>query len=239
MLVVIGIISILIAMLMPALNKARRQARLVQCLSNLRQVGIAMFSYQNNNKGWYPVHDNWGNLMGKKARDLRYDGAGFTGFAGEPGIVAERPLNIYLGTPEVLRCPEDIGDTLQPDVENCYDAYGTSYLVQWQYNVFAVGYVTATAPRRPMRAGKGGDMATKLVLGDWNWHVNRPLTIGRTVWHQTGPVRERKFSMLFADGHAEFFHFPQVYEQPPINASYDYDENTGAGVAPNPTRGFW
>jgi prepilin-type N-terminal cleavage/methylation domain-containing protein/prepilin-type processing-associated H-X9-DG protein len=54
LLVVIGIIAVLISVLLPALNKARRQAQIVQCLSNLRICGQAMTMYVNANKGWYP-----------------------------------------------------------------------------------------------------------------------------------------------------------------------------------------
>ncbi|MGC9261226.1 MAG: type II secretion system protein [Phycisphaerae bacterium] len=55
LLVVISIIAILIALLLPALAKARILAVQIQCASNMRQVGIALHEYANEFRGQYPM----------------------------------------------------------------------------------------------------------------------------------------------------------------------------------------
>jgi len=54
LLVVIGIISVLIGILLPALNKARESARQSKCLNNMRQIAVATISFAGENKGWMP-----------------------------------------------------------------------------------------------------------------------------------------------------------------------------------------
>lgn len=59
LLVVIGIIAVLISILLPSLAKAQRQATKAACMSNLKQVFIAMQIYAADNKAWlYPVGPN-------------------------------------------------------------------------------------------------------------------------------------------------------------------------------------
>ena len=56
LLVVIAIIAILLGILLPIISKAREHAVRVQCSSNLRQWGIALVAYANNNRGAFPYN---------------------------------------------------------------------------------------------------------------------------------------------------------------------------------------
>src|SRR3569623_1380995 len=54
LLVVIGIIALLISILLPALGKAQKAAKTVQCLANLRSIGLMVNLYASQNKGYIP-----------------------------------------------------------------------------------------------------------------------------------------------------------------------------------------
>ncbi len=55
LLVVIAIIAILAGMLLPALSKAKESGRRIACINNLRQLGMSMIMYVDDNQGRYPV----------------------------------------------------------------------------------------------------------------------------------------------------------------------------------------
>src|ERR1051325_9070174 len=60
LLVVIAIIAILASLLLPALSSAKEQAKLIKCVSNLKQVGLAFKMYQNDNNTRLPTLGNSG-----------------------------------------------------------------------------------------------------------------------------------------------------------------------------------
>jgi prepilin-type N-terminal cleavage/methylation domain-containing protein/prepilin-type processing-associated H-X9-DG protein len=59
MLVVLSIIVILAAMLLPGLRVVRQTVNRVQCQANLRQIGVAMQGYVNDNRGIYPTCEHF------------------------------------------------------------------------------------------------------------------------------------------------------------------------------------
>jgi len=93
LLVVIGIIAVLIAILLPALGRARTQAKTVQCLSNLKQFGMAWNMYINDSKGHLP-HHIWRIAVTDQAADMSWVGH-WTGMLGQ-----------YRVLPQQMLCPE-------------------------------------------------------------------------------------------------------------------------------------
>jgi prepilin-type N-terminal cleavage/methylation domain-containing protein len=140
LLVVIAIIAILAAMLLPALASAKVKAQATRCVNNLKQVGISLQLYVDDNKGSYPLHDGWAAL------------GGITGtndpLASYGSLVqsTNRPLYSYARNQEVFHCPSDQGDSYFPGIiNNCFYAYGNSYLVEWKGEAFGVKAVTGYA----------------------------------------------------------------------------------------------
>lgn len=89
LLVVIAIISILAALLLPALGRAKESGRATACLSNLRQIGIALQLYVQDNQNRLPI--------------MRDKSLTITNELPSPDMV----LSNYLGNVQVLGCVSD------------------------------------------------------------------------------------------------------------------------------------
>jgi prepilin-type N-terminal cleavage/methylation domain-containing protein len=83
LLVVIAIIALLMAILLPALSRARKQARAVACQARLRQWGVTLNLYAQGNEGHLPQYPMFlirGAAMTGKEEDLSGKGDTSTGF---------------------------------------------------------------------------------------------------------------------------------------------------------------
>ncbi len=137
LLVVVAIIAILISILLPSLASARANAKRAVCASNLRQIGLAIHTYAQDNQGLIPrgpdplsPFDLYSNAMGT---NMLWMGDS----AEEPPATHPRTyfgqgtlLSTTCPQPKVLFCPADGNFNLLdelPHIGSAENAYG-SYL---------------------------------------------------------------------------------------------------------------
>jgi prepilin-type N-terminal cleavage/methylation domain-containing protein len=203
LLVVIAIIAILAAMLLPVLSKSKETAARIQCLNNVRQIGLGTHLYTEDFNNIYPLVVDWPLFGGQLGASSAYSANAY-GFA-------QRPLNAYAPSVNVYCCPRDKGDSLNNN-SSCWIAYGDSYLMQFAESSFRIQYILATQNGTygpPVKTFSIKRTDNKIVVGDWPMHANRPLSDPRTQWHNGG--KKRAFNVAFADQHCEYFTFPPEY----------------------------
>jgi len=100
LLVVIAIIALLLAILIPALQKVKEQAKEISCRSNLRQYGLAQFMYLDDNNGRFP--SAWNSLVKNE-----YPVSGYQRFCRwhDPRYPPDGPFWPYLKDKGLHLCP--------------------------------------------------------------------------------------------------------------------------------------
>jgi prepilin-type N-terminal cleavage/methylation domain-containing protein/prepilin-type processing-associated H-X9-DG protein len=104
LLVVIAIIAILAAMLLPALERAREQAKRGVCMSNLKQMGVALYMYANNYEDWFPPYIQEDGIADESP--------GAPGDDGKSRHIYNMFLltPTYIQNPAVFCCPSAVGN---------------------------------------------------------------------------------------------------------------------------------
>ncbi len=204
LLVVIGIIALLAAVLFPVFAKARAKARQTVCLSNLRQLGLALSAYSQDYDDQYP--------NGADPTD-RYSTPPIWAFApaGEKAQVDALPMladdphtpaqpgvmDSYVKSRELWHCPSDTGYTVIDNAQCCsvnalptsYDAYGTSYLSRTEIAVLHKLYSGIVSyDAAPACTEHGPSEVNVLMDGSGSWHGDIFDT-------------QRRYTVLMADGH--------------------------------------
>ncbi len=226
LLVVIGVIAILIALLLPALNKARNAAWSIKCLSNLRSIGQLLALYTNDNRGAVPVAGSSMNIASPPNSTYKYGGwRDFLAAAGK------------LPSPDSISKTDSRYSQLFCPVPRVYEKNltGTVAMKNTTYIVPQPGSLWSAMPgySQPASLGGGAWPNIPFALDHITWDriqwIRQPSTKimvfegvdelasgaddnsgGATRWSMG--LHNKGSNFLFADGHAEWKWNPSPYK---------------------------
>ena len=224
LLVVIGIVGVLLAVLLPAVEHARHKAYIDKCASNLRQIGLAVSMYENEN------HGNWPRTVYDPATaDAPVKGTGTS--AADPFTPAStvRPNDLTAGLflllrserlpPAVFVCPYNDATSFAVDSA---DPAGRSNFTDQKRNLaysFADPYPTAAAATAGYQLNSrlsaavpiGADKNPGRGEGTDDVYAVKPNSTPSQMEQANSPNHEREGqNVLFADGHVTYAPTPFV-----------------------------
>ena len=203
LLVVLAVISLLMAILLPVLGKARTLTRRVVCAAHLRQIGLAWHQYLDENAGkFYRASEN----------------AEYT-YGGWKGIYypdTPRPLNRYVNAnlPELpetesqakaFHCPADNGSIGFSVFQGLGTSYTTNILLTGQDQTGSLGSQELTDSVNRTLASltwlKTDNPARLVLVGDYGWGSQwLPSYDHGSSWHG----RHCHWNLAFLDGHVNY-----------------------------------
>lgn len=192
LLVVIAIIAVLAAILFPVFARAREKARAAQCMSNLKQLGLALEMYSGDYDDLYP----WAVDPADECLPHIWNG-----FPLWQALIPTMPrlkdvLLPYTRNREIWHCRSDIGFT---ELEHtglaldgrptAYAAFGTSYM--WRTEI-VFEHLGPSLLAHPSEAN---------ILFD-----------GHGSWHGEGSYEGGRWNILYGDGHVKSANYAQLDE---------------------------
>jgi hypothetical protein len=220
LLVVVAIIAVLIAILLPALSRARKQAIAVQCLSNLKQisVGVVLYASDNHNAAlislpetdplnpYAYLGDSWEVVLVKH----HYVTATMIGNypnAQLPNGVFRCPLTAFNDNQLESSASYGLNPNLDGPLSHFVMFYKLNYIKHSSATIFAAEAYATTIPVALPGGYDIDDFESFIPFGNESYHLSEPGPGG----YQTGTTYPRRFahrhfkstSCLFFDGHAE------------------------------------
>ena len=223
LLVVIGIIAILAAMLLPSLAAAKSKANSIKCLSDIRQLGLALTMYASDHDGYYPPRR-------------------------EPPNAWMTALLPYYKEPAILKCPSDSFRLIIGQDTTNRLMFQRSYVINgfndwFDANLPADDFKKFMAHQWPggMRETAIPQPSETIVFGEkrkGSFHVHMDFKQGtkgndveeteQNMHRYSGGERSGGSNFAMADGSARFIRFGQSIA--PVNLWAIRDEWRGAPV---------
>jgi prepilin-type N-terminal cleavage/methylation domain-containing protein len=224
LLVVIAIIALLLSIMMPALSKAREQAKKTICMANFKQLGLGLLTYSSDYNGRWPskfMVPSTDPVSSRNGTPIKYYST-WQLWLDTPGNSNDwqsrmRPAFLDLLTPtyisnyKVYFCPTSSHSQYFKSPKDLWNYTQRNIIIgQWSYQSVNIAWSLKGQSLDPDRyafqslwaAGTAGQKALAPLFSDLYYVYASGTAKGKPVsdytWHKDGE------SMIFNDGHVEF-----------------------------------